>query len=204
MHFTNLPGEHTIDLSCFLIGKINYHLNWTSKKYNNSAIHSGDSWSRSGDCAEYIDLNVKELVEAGMKYAVFYLHNYKQSIGLVKGNRFGFCGIDNPQHNKLWLPSTIEVEYMINDLNNKIITCVLDLTTKEYIQIDIEESNSGIQINEAAISGFCKVPDVSVYSLLRMHAETRGIIVENKEDADVKFEFDYFSKSYQNIIDYMI
>ncbi len=55
-----------------------------------------------------------------------------------------------------------------------------------------------------SVENYIQLPKISVHDLLLMHVEARGgELVDNKDDADTKLNFEDFSMSYVNTLKYM-
>lgn len=203
LHFSKKHDYITIDLSVLLVGKDkSMHVDWTHLKNHDICVHSGDSWVRTGNCAEYVDINIEKALNAGYRYVLVQANNYNQSEELMNNNYFGIMEREYPKSNKIWLPETTSRAHIINNLKNKVNIAVIDLETKEYIIVD-EDVNSGMfGLNIIQHGDFRMVeslivpPKVSVYDLVLLHVESRGKLV-SEEKADTKFKFEDFSESYE-------
>ena len=85
---------------------------------------------------------------------------------------------------------------------------VIDLSTMEYIFLDIDQN--GIPVASAnvqqlldAIKPYTELPKFSVYDLLTLHIDARGMKVEDENEADVKLRFEDFESSYVEILKWM-
>ena len=204
LHFTKNSSGMTIDLSVNLIGdgvrgKV---VDWSRQKAGDFCVHSGDSWVRTGPCAEYVDINIDSALKAGYQYVLVQLNNYNSSPELCNENYFGIMERKYPKSNKLWLPETTTNAHIINDLKSKVNCAVIDLKNKEYIMID-EDAGSTTSLNVTStndikqVEELVKLPKVSVYDLILLHVEARGRQVTLDQNVDTYFKFEDFSKSYE-------
>jgi hypothetical protein len=207
LHFNKNNTNCTIDLSSVFVGESNAILDWSHPSIKKQcALHSGDSWVKTGACAEYIDIDIEKSIKNGYKYVLIQLHNYSKTPQLVENNYFGIMYREFPEANKLWLPETIDNCFTVK-VENIVNCCIIDLQKREFIMVD-EDTESG-WLNNASILDFSKVenytsePEVSVYTLLELHT-SRGTQTMNPDEADTKFMFDDFCTSYEKIAGLML
>jgi hypothetical protein len=88
------------------------------------------------------------------------------------------------------------------------LVAVIDLESLEYIFLDID--SDGIPVASAnfntimdAIRPYTEMPKFSVYDLLHLHAESRGELVSNPEEAETTLKMEDFSQSYVEILKWM-
>lgn len=202
LHFEKSSTSITIDLSAVLVGKNNAKCDWTIHKIGDDiVVHSGDSFARTGACAEYIDIDVEKALKAGYRYALVQLHNYNRSPELNENNHFGVMERNFPNSNKIWLPSTISNCSVVTVEN--ITNCsIIDLATGEYIMVDEDAGGNG-WLNIAStldfkkVEDYIKLPALSVYDLLTWHVDARGgKLTKLESKADTAFKFEDFSQSY--------
>lgn len=208
LHFSKKHRDMTIDLSVLLVGeKVSDYVDWTHLKLDDICAHSGDSWVRTGDCAEYVDINIQKALDAGYRYVLIQANNYCQSEELTQNNYFGIMEREYPKSNKIWLPETTSRAHIINNLKNKANIAIIDLETKEYIIVD-EDADSGrfglniINHNDfKEIESLIELPKVSVYDLIILHVEARGKLWTegSEEKIDNYFHSKDFMESYEKI-----
>ena len=192
----------TIDLSTVLVGsKGNAVVDWrTHKSDKNAVIHSGDSFGRTGACAEYIDIDIEKSLALGYKYALIQLHNYNRSPELNENNYFGVMERNFPKSNEIWLPKTISNCSVVRVEN--IVNCaIIDIVSGEYIMVDEDAEKSWLNVASTLdfkqVEEYIKPPKFSVYDLLKLHVDARGgELVEADVKADTYFAFDDFSTNY--------
>jgi len=199
----------TIDLSTVLVGsKGNAVVDYRTQKLGKDIVlHSGDSYGRTGACAEYIDIDVEKSLEAGYKYALVQLHNYCKSPELYENNHFGVMERNFPKSNEIWLPKTISNCSVVRVEN--IVNCaIIDLESGEYIMVDEDAEKSWLNVASTLdfkqVEEYIKPPKFSVYDLLKLHVDARGgELVEADVKADTYFAFDDFSASYIEVLKLM-
>ena len=202
LHFSKSSTNITIDLSVVFAGagKGATVCDWSKQRTGDYCFHSGDSFARTGNCAEYVDIVIDKALAAGMRYALIQLHNWNKAAQLNEGNKFGIMSREHPDSNRLWLPETVSDCY---DITVKgIVNCaIIDLETREMILVDEDDDKGWISMASALdarkVDEYAKLPKVSVYDLLLLHVEGRGRLVDLTNNVDTYFKFEDFMESYE-------
>jgi hypothetical protein len=209
LHFKKDSTSMTIDLSAMCIGMgKNAICDWGRQKPLSGGInHSGDSFGRTGDCAEYVDLDVNKLLSQGFKYVLIQLNNYCKSPELVENNYFGVMERDEPKANKHWVPKTIS-NCAIVRVEDKVNCAVIDLENKTYVIVDEDISDSSYVNNMSAndintVREYFQPPSFSVYHLLSMHANARGQQVFDKNEAELTIDAKPFMETYEEVLKWL-
>lgn len=214
LHWNDERGHVDLDLSAdfrseSLAGVS--HISFTNLKDEvTKSCHSGDIRHRRGACAEYIDVDIKHSLAAGVRYVVLQAYNYDgQPFHKVKEAVFGIMEREFPESNKTFVPSTISNCAAIANDGSSIIVCILDLSEGCYIWADIE-ADRHLSILENMGGKSCDVvkalvskPTMSVYDLLSMHARGRGKLVKDRSQADLALGWEEFSSDYAKVLEYM-
>jgi hypothetical protein len=209
VYWMDKDGTEDLDLSATFIGKNETGLlSFQNLKFENN-LHSGDVRHHQGPCAEYIDIDIADTLAKGYRYVMVDVRNYNgRSLASVE-SVFGLMEREYPESNKLWYPQTIANTQMLQSESTNTLVTILDLQTKEYIFID--EDTDGRPVASLDISNvidvinhYSKLPAVSVFDILLLHTEARGLLVENKGDADTCFMVENFTNSYEDIAKMML
>jgi hypothetical protein len=201
VHWMDKGGNEDLDLSITFVGKkVIEVLNYTKLKIGNSC-HSGDVRHRFGACAEYVDIDVKDMISRGYQYAVIDVRNFNNR-GLNSVNcMFGIMEREYPESNKIWLPETITSCQKLESESVGTLIAIIDLETKEYIMLDIDSSsinaNGDINGTLKIVEQYSKLPKVSVYDLILLHVESRGKQVNLNHHVDTYFKLQDFITSYE-------
>jgi len=167
--------------------------------------HSGDVIpSVKGKWAEYIDIDINE---APYKYGLMTVRNFDGSSLDDVGAVIGFMERDNKTSSKKWSPETVANSFKVSSKGSNVNLIIIDFTTMEWVLVD--EDSDGIPVEfsnniNKYVKQLAELPKVSAYDILTMHANARGSVVENKEDAETVFNFDDFSTSYETLAAYML
>lgn len=216
VHWKDECGCEDLDLSATLLGiGKKGTLAWNSSMYVRSSIHqigvhSGDVRHRKGDCAEYVDIDIKNALREGYRYVIIDVRNYNgRSLKSVNPS-FGYMEREYPAANNAWIPNTVAASWRLQSESVGCIAVMIDLETMEYIPMDID-SNSITATGDmdsilTAMRIYMEPPKLSVHDLVTWHAESRGAeIVEQAEEGEevTHFRFEDFSGSYIEILKLM-
>lgn len=208
VHWKDERGMEDLDLSATLLGmgqRITVSWNGLYKLDGNECLvaHSGDVRRRKGDCAEYIDINIKELRKHIFRYVLVDVRNFEGRSMKSLNPAFGYMERERPESNKTWVPNTVSASWRLQSKTKACIAVMIDLETMEYIPLDID-SNSITATGDmesllTAMRMYMEPPKLSVYDLLMWHAEARGAeVVEQVEEGEevTHFRFEDFAGSY--------
>ena len=209
VHWMDDNGQEDLDLSATFIGENKASLVSFHNPRFEKNIHSGDVRHRQGPCAEYIDIDIADTLTKGYRYVMVDVRNYNgRSLASVE-SVFGLMEREYPEANEMWYPQTITNTQMLQSESTNTLVTILDLQTKEYIFIDEDTSNCPVAAFDSktiinVVNHYIQLPAVSVFDILLLHTEARGMLVENREDADTCFMVKDFTKSYEDIAKMML
>lgn len=209
VHWKDECGCEDLDLSATLLGiGKKGTLAWDSSMYVRSSIHqigvhSGDVRHRKGDCAEYVDIDIKNALREGYRYVIIDVRNYNGRSLKSVNPAFGYMEREHPAADSTWIPNTVAASWRLQSEAKACIAVMIDLETMEYIPMDID-SNSITATGDTdsiltAMRMYMEPPKLSVHDLVMWHAESRGAeIVEKAEEGEevTHFRFEDFAGSY--------
>ena len=218
VHWKDANGHEDLDLSATFLGmgqkacvawNQNYNLVMrdlrTGKVMNDMhvAVHSGDVRHRKGDCAEYIDIDIKNALRCGFRYVLVDVRNYNDRPMKSVNPAFGYMEREHPEANTAWVPSTVAASWRLQSEAIACLAVMIDLETMEYIPLDID-SHSITATGDAdailtAMQMYMEPPKLSVRDLVMWHVAARGgeVVTETAEDEEVQhFRFEDFAGSY--------
>jgi hypothetical protein len=217
VHWKDASGCEDLDLSATLLGMgdktlISWNTNYKLVEYYNYgnrldeefvACHSGDIRHRKGDCAEYIDIDIKAARRRGTRYVIIDVRNFEGRSMKSLNPAFGYMEREHPESNCNWIPNTVAASWRLQSEAKACIAVMIDLETMEYIPLDID-SNSITATGDTeslltAMRMYMEPPKLSVHDLVMWHAEARGAeVVEQAEEGEevTHFRFDDFAGSY--------
>lgn len=218
VHWKDERGCEDLDLSATLLGmgqKLtlawNGSLNAVFRDYVKGyglvniqvGAHSGDVRHRKGDCAEYVDIDIKNARRYGYRYVLIDVRNFNGRSLKSLNPAFGYMGRERPEANSTWVPNTVAASWRLQSEAQACIAVMIDLETMEYIPLDID-SNSITATGDTesiltAMWMYMEPPKLSVHDLVMWHAESRGAeVVEQAEEGEgvTHFRFEDFAGSY--------
>ena len=217
VHWKDERGTEDLDLSATLLGMGDKtHISWNTyyklvecRNYGNRldeefvACHSGDVRHRKGDCAEYIDIDIKAARRRGTRYVIIDVRNFEGRSMKSLSPAFGYMEREHPEPNDTWVPSTVAVSWRLQSEAKACIAVMIDLETMEYIPLDIDSNSiTATGDTEALLTAmriYMEPPKLSVHDLVMWHAESRGAeVVEQAEEGEevTHFRFEDFAGSY--------
>lgn len=209
VHWFDENGREDIDLTATFIGSNITRIGWNGSKNSSIGCYSGDVRHRQGACAEYIDIDIQNALNAGYDYAILDARNYTgKGLNTVKECVFGYMEREFPKENEIFVPATLANTVLLQSTSANTVVAAIDLRTQEYIFLDIDQE--GLPVASAnvvdiidALNTYMEAPKFSIYDLILLHFDRFTSIVDNKEDADKTFMFDDFVNSYVDTLTYM-
>lgn len=203
-------GRIDIDLSAAIFDENwNYmeHVSYTnlkSEKYK--ACHSGDIVNGGpvdGDgVSEFLDVDVDSVVRYGARYVVYQVYSFTgQNYAEMPHAMFGWMERADVNSGEIYEPKTVEQKLDLTADSTVCIPVIFDCVKREFIWCDMNLSLSGVHTNtggnnlESNLSGVAAVcysmvnmkkPDL--YDLIALNVMGRGVLVDNREDADIVFD----------------
>ena len=204
VHWKDAFGTEDLDLSATLLGMgQKLTIAWNSSLKAVLGAHSGDVRHRKGDCAEYVDIDVKNARRLGFRYVLIDVRNFNGRSLKSLNPDFGYMEREHPEANDTWIPNTVSASWRLQSEAKACIAVMIDLETMEYIPLDID-SNSITATGDTeslltTMRMYMEPPKLSVYDLVMWHAESRGAeVVEQAEEGEevTHFRFEDFAGSY--------
>ncbi|HEU4796571.1 MAG TPA: hypothetical protein VFT02_13130, partial [Pyrinomonadaceae bacterium] len=213
VHWFDPHGREDIDLSAAFLDE-NFvtvgHISYTS--LNNpdfNACHSGDIRHRKGSCAEYIDIDV-ETARQRARYVTLHVYNFNaRSLESMQECKFGWMERSRPDSNEIFEPRTVSNALNLTNKSTSVLLCAIDLVDESILWLEVEMDRAMAYIentfNQTSIllSTVVDPNRLTVYDLLTLHVNARGTLVENAEEADVRFAFEDFLTDYAKIAEFI-
>lgn len=217
VHWIQEGRSEDLDLHAFLYkseDKID-NIGWNTGLVRDYAVHSGDVLDRPGKCAEYVDVDLDACREAGFKYVVMDVCNYKGRgmdtlpVWLGYSNRTSIQG-----GNKFWHPEDVDLTIPVTSKTDSVAAMMVDIENREMILLDCE--TSGLPVNNAGQYGlqkaivnfFSKPEKYTSFDIMKRHYISRGatvveILPEEGSEIEIKEKvlFEDISKDYVKILD---
>lgn len=203
--FINWIGND-VDLSaCFLTEDLNFHSYITYYKLKTTegveAAHSGDityAPAPNGAC-EFIDINLDSITDKSIRYISLDVRNYSGAPLPEQSTNAGWMLRDEvaSQRGEVFDAKTVEQRVALNAKQHALVA-LFDVQEREVIWLDMEgQSDSlyggnNVASNKASIKQIAeiaiKAKNISLYDLLKLHAESRGEIVYDIENAETIYD----------------
>lgn len=197
--WTNGSGRTDIDLSATLLdGEFNYVdiLSYYNLKSFGGA-HSGDIVDAPHGASEFIDLTIARLLEEKVRYVVMSLTSYTQQPYCELPECFaGWMARSEPNSGEIYEPRTVQdrvdltadtriaLPLVIDLVERQVIWCDLALRNHPYWQNNVHANLKGINF---AVRSMVELNKPNLYTLLRLHVQARGELVERPEQAETLF-----------------
>lgn len=165
-----------------------------------NSCHSGDITRAQNGASEFIDINVEDAVDSGIKYIVMNVFVFSGPTFAEHDTCYaGYMTRDYPDSNEIVDPKTVEQKMDVESNSRNAIPVVFDIEEGKAIWCDlstiprINRGGNNIHSNRATIQDMLEAMvnldnKPTLYDLLRLHADARAEkVVEDKEEADISF-----------------
>lgn len=191
-----------IDLSAVLYnkdwGKID-HISYTNlRSKTNRAYHSGDIVSAPRGACEFIDIDINSFLEGDGRYVIMNVLSYTgQPFSDIEECFCGWMMRQKPNSGEIFEAKTVQDKLDLNSNSKVNVPVIFDLVERKMIFVDLALSErcmyggNNIESNLDTIGMMGKslqdFKKPNLFDLFMLHAESRGELVDNVEDADVVF-----------------
>lgn len=209
LHWKDTEGTEDLDLSATFVGNrtIEY-IAWNKNMKTSYAVHSGDVRHRQGDCAEYIDI-ILDKARSQFHYVVISAHNFDRRPMNSLDAAMGYMEREHAEANPIWVPSTVTDSFRFASEAQGVHMIAFDLEQMQYIVLDMDSTSLPIASLDTEnvlklIRSYTESPCLNMYQLLQWHAEARGEVTENRDEADTIFDYKTFTTQYTPILQYIV
>jgi hypothetical protein len=188
-----------IDLSATLFGEDFSYIDAITF-YNlksQGGVHSGDIVDAPDGACEFIDLYRSILKQRGVRYVVMVLQSYTRQPYIELPECFaGWMAREKKNKGQIFEPRTVQDRLDITSDARAAIPLVIDLVDEYVLWSDLAlKSTPNFQNTVAAnlggiaatLQGLTVLRKPDIYSLLKLHAEARGRLVDSPDGADTVF-----------------
>ncbi len=164
--------------------KIVKNVGWNETLITDFARHSGDVRLRPGDCAEFVDVDIKKAVQMGYKYLCIDVNDYQGRGFSTFENKCGVVSMSEKEYRKgsgsNWVPSNNIIQaYQPTTPSSSVLALIIDLETKKVYNMDVDLKkipvgcyNNGLKVD--LIKSLLLPPTVGVRELITMNVMARG------------------------------
>lgn len=203
-------GRVDIDLSAAIFDE-NWryveHVSYThlrSAKYK--AYHSGDitnGGSVNGDgVAEFLDVDVDAVAKNAGRYIVYQVYNYTgQKYSELPNCRFGWMERQDVNSGEIFEPKTVEMKMDLTTESTVAIPVIFDCVERKFIWCDMNLSlertrsyygGNNLESNLSGVAATCyamvNLNKPNIHDLVMLNVMARGILTDNRNEADVIFD----------------
>lgn len=159
--------------------------------------HSGDIVDAPEGASEFIDLTVDTLRESGLRYVALVCTSFtRQPYHELPECFTGWMAREYPNSGEIYEPkavvdrldltadSQIAIPVLFDLVEKRAIWCDLSLRAHPAWQNHVDANLKGVQLTLRSLLDLNKP---NLFDLFRLHAESRGTLVERPEDADRVF-----------------
>ena len=197
-----------IDLSAAILNEsFGYlsHISYTSLRnqafrgYHSGDITNGGPVDGDGVC-EFIDVDIDSVVKNGGRYIIYQVYSFNgQKYSEMPHVMFGWMEREDVNSGEIFESSTVKQRIDLMAETTVAIPVLFDCVTREYIWMDVagninnmNKRCANIEGNLSGVSAMCygiiKGHKPQMYDLAVFNALSRGIIVENRNEADTIFD----------------
>lgn len=188
-----------IDLSAVFLAEDFSHLD-TVSYYNLTSYggyHSGDITSAPNGASEFIDIELGNLKQRGVRYVMMLLNSY--TIQPYCDLPICFAGLmarNHPNSGEIYEPSTVKQRFDVSSNSAIAIPLIIDLELDCWQWTDLTltrypntYNNVVGNLSNISLMGYAMqlLRKVSLYQLFAWHAQARGQLVDIPEQADMLF-----------------
>lgn len=185
------------------------HVSYTNLKSSRFGIcHSGDITNGGpvdGEgVAEFIDLDIEKALSAGARYAAFNVYNFSdENFSKMEHAAFGFMTRNDMKSGEIFEPSTVKQRMDLASATTTCIPVIFDLRERVLIWCDMALTADHVRAGYGGINVESNLPSVVVtckamvdvkkpnlYDLFTFNAKARGVIIDNPDEADIRFGLD--------------
>jgi hypothetical protein len=177
-----------------------YHLSYTNlKSQTYKACHSGDIVSAPHGASEFIDITIDPALQNGVRYVAMNVFVYNGPTFAEHEECFvGWMTRTKPNKNAIFDPKTVEQKVDLRSNSKNCIPVVFDLKERRAIWTDVTtcrnigRGGNNVESNLASIKDVLEAVTsldnkATLYELFKLHAEVRGDLVINREEAQTVF-----------------
>ena len=199
-------GRVDIDLSALSFDK-DFKFKRVVAYYNQKEMgfaFSGDITDAPQGALEYIDIyDLEKQKKNGTRYILMQIRSYNgytfKEINSVYAGVMELTSNEAKEKKNMY-STAITQGFQIMSPQITTNTILVDLVKFEYVWLDMNMANYKVDIFQNSLTYeeipylndllkyFMKKQYVTIYDLLKLNADVRGILIENKEEADIIFE----------------
>jgi hypothetical protein len=196
-----------LDLSAALYGEdwtkkqdvAYYNLRYGDNAQGFTAVHSGDVTSAPAGACEFIDMDIAGVLKTGARYVMMVVTSYtSQPFRELPECFAGWMLREKPQSGEVFEGRTVQNKIDLTVDSQLALPLIIDLQDRQVIWADLALKNKARYINLHGnadnVSLMCRAvaewARPTLYDLLSMHVEARGVPVDLPAEADLVCSLD--------------
>ena len=216
VHWIQEGRDEDLDLHAYFVDSEctkTANIGWNSKLVSSYGVHSGDVLNREGNCAEYVDIDLKSAVSNGFRYVIMDVYNYKGRGFDTLPCWLGYCFRNSIEGgDKKWSPDRVELMHPITTKGYKTAAMLVDMVDYSVTILDVDLN--GLPVNTVGepeqfqlnLLKFFTCPiSFSIYDILQQYYISRGAEVidylTDEIDLVEKITKDDLIKDYTRILE---
>ena len=164
------------------------NIGWNTGLKSDCACHSGDVLNREGDCSEFIDVDIQKAIDAGWKYVIADVQNYKGRGLDTLDNWMGYATLDQMYPTKDWVPRGVDFSQKVEGVTDSgMAAWIFDLENREVILLGVGLDTIPVspgRLNQDLIKFFANPLKFSTYDVLLENYKDRGAEIVDPEDSE--------------------
>lgn len=194
----NGTGRTDIDLSAVTISPDFRYLGGVSYfnlRDGGDAAHSGDITNAPNGACEFIDMQIESMFKRGIGYVAMCINSFTHQPFCNLPECFaGWMMRSKPQSGEIFEARTVQDKVDLTADTQAAIPVIIDLGRREVVWTDMaltSQSLNNVYSSRGNLASLTKaiigLNRPTLYDLFTMHAEARGTIVSEKEEANTVF-----------------
>jgi hypothetical protein len=194
-------GYIDVDLSAVLLGEnFDYveQVSYTNLR-SRKVVHSGDVQSAPNGATEFIDFDIADLRQQGIRYVAIAVISYRGQAFNEFPCFAGFMERDGLKSGARYEPESVRLKFDIDTNSTSHLPLAFDLETRELVFVDLTQQagrHQGVAgqgdryaaATRSVLETTQRKP--TFHDVLFAHALARGTIVSTREEADTVYELD--------------
>ena len=177
-----------------------HHISYTNLT-DGDTYHSGDIVNADNGATEFIDVDVGASLKKGHRYITMNVLVYNGPTFKEHEQVFaGWMSLDQPGCNNQFQPAQVQQKIDLTADTYSMIPVIFDLKERKVIWTDLQctpifGKSNNVENNRISTEKSLDIitnlsnNTFTLHDLFSLHANARGVLVENPKDADIRFGF---------------
>jgi hypothetical protein len=173
-------------------------VSYTNLREGKMAYHSGDITNAPRGASEFIDINIEQALKNGYKYVSLNVYSFThQNFSDMDISYVGWMMRDDLNSGEIYEPKTVVNTLDLTTESTNNMPVLFDLENREIIYCDMGGKLRAGHVNnihtDRTLNLYCKTMSElhevksNLYDLFKLHAVSRGTLVDDVKDADLAF-----------------